>query len=106
MRPQLRVEGHDERFTDGVDWGVGHLRKSLLEIGEEKARFLREHSQRRIIAHRAERLYGFAVHRPQNQLQLLPCISESPLHTDIWGRAGRAGLKGRAGAWDFLDTPR
>ncbi len=63
MRAGQDLDRHDELFADRIDRRVGDLGEELLEIGVKKARPFREHGQRRVIAHRADRLLARLAHR-------------------------------------------
>src|SRR5439155_11713293 len=54
--------GHDDFFADAVDWWIGGLREELLEIIEQLLGLVRQHRQRSIGAHRADRLVAVARH--------------------------------------------
>src|SRR5471030_2054675 len=45
---------HDVRFTQRIDWRVGHLRKLLAEVVINDTRSAGEYGKRRVIAHRAD----------------------------------------------------
>ena len=54
--PMKRHEAHDELLADRVDRRVRHLGEVLLEIGVEQLRLVGERRDRRVGAHRADRL--------------------------------------------------
>ncbi len=56
-----RVDRHDQLFADRIDRRVGHLREELLEVVVEQLRPVREHRERRVVAHRADRLVAVAA---------------------------------------------
>ena len=62
LRPDERHEARHELFADRVDRRVGDLREKLLEVVVQRLVLVREHRERRIVAHRADRL--FAVRGP------------------------------------------
>ena len=56
-------ERGDDLFADRVERRVGHLRELLREVVEQQPRALAEHGDRRVGAHRAERLRAVLTHR-------------------------------------------
>ncbi len=62
---------HHHGLADRVDRRVGDLREELLEVGEQQRRLLREHGQRRVVAHRADRLLALRRGRREQDAQVL-----------------------------------
>ena len=62
-RADHRNERHDQFLADWINRRVGHLRKILFEIIVEQARFGRQHGNRRVGPHRAERVLAVPRHR-------------------------------------------
>eukprot|EP01136_Pigoraptor_vietnamica_P023733 Opistho-1_new@6558 len=56
-------QGHDDGLAEGIDRRVRHLRKVLLEVLGHDARGGREARERRVVAHRAQRLLARLEHR-------------------------------------------
>ena len=58
VRPRTdeRHERHHELLADRIDRRIRHLREQLLEVVVEDLRPVRQHRQRRVVAHRADRL--------------------------------------------------
>ena len=56
LGPDRRADGGDDLLADRVERRVGDLREQLLEVVEQQPRALAEHGDRRVGAHRAERL--------------------------------------------------
>ena len=63
LGPDRRLHRRHQLLADGVERRVRHLREELLEIVVEQPRPVREHGQRRVGAHRADRLLGVERHR-------------------------------------------
>ncbi len=62
-RPDKGHERHDQLLADRVDRRVGHLREVLLEIGVQQLRPVGQRRERRVGAHRADRLLARLGHR-------------------------------------------
>ena len=69
----------DELLADGVERRVGDLREQLLEVVEQHARAGGEHRDRRVGAHRAERLAAGPRHRRDQQLEVFVGVPEGLL---------------------------
>ena len=67
--------GH-EFFAYRVDRRVGDLREQLLEIVVQRFVFVRQHRQRRVVAHRADRLLAVDRHRRHQELDVFLGIGE------------------------------
>jgi hypothetical protein len=65
------LEAHHPGLAKGVDRRVGHLTEVLPEEVRQGPVLVGQHRQRRVVAHRADRLLGVLDHRGQDQLQLL-----------------------------------
>ncbi len=76
LRADGRAEAHHERLALGVDRGVRDLGEELLEEAAQQPRALRERGQRRVDAHRRERLLAVARHRHDDLAQLLVGVAE------------------------------
>ena len=70
-------ERHHQLLADGVDRRIGHLGKLLTEVVEQQLGLIRQHGQRRIIAHRGRRLHSRRAHRSDDALDVFPRIAES-----------------------------
>ena len=71
-----RAQAHHERLALRVDGRVRDLREELLEEAAQQPRALRERGQRRVDAHRGERLLAVARHRRDDVAQLLGGVAE------------------------------
>ena len=58
LRADERLHAHHDRLADRVDRRVRHLREELLEVGVEQRPPVGQHGERRVVAHRADRLLG------------------------------------------------
>ncbi len=75
-RPDHRHQRHDQLFADRIDRRVGHLGEVLLEIVVEQLRLAREHCDRRIRAHRSNRVVALPWAR--GRTAGLPACSRTP----------------------------
>ena len=71
-----RADRGDHFFADGVERRVRHLGEQLLEVVEQQPRPLGQHGERRVGAHRPERLHAVERHRRDEDLQLLVGVAE------------------------------
>ena len=74
-----RTHRGDELLADRVERRVRHLREELLEVVVEQARLVREHRERRVRAHRADRLFAVDRHRPNQHAQVFLRVAEGLL---------------------------
>ena len=74
-----RGHGRDDLFADGIERRVGDLGEELGEVVEQQARPVRQHGDRCVRAHRAERLVGAGSHRGEDDLELLVAVAEQLL---------------------------
>ena len=70
---------HHHRLADGVDGRVGHLRKQLAEVVRQRLAALREHGQRRIVAHGADAFLAAQSHGREQQLQVFLAVAKGLL---------------------------
>ena len=76
--PMVPTQRGDELLADGVERRVGDLREQLLEVVEQQAGAVGQDGDRRVGAHRADRLGAGAGHRRDEDLQLLGACSRTP----------------------------
>jgi len=67
---------HHMRFTQRIDRRVGHLGELLAEVVVNNARLAGEHSEWRIIAHRAYRFLAVFTQHADNGIQLFVAVEE------------------------------
>ena len=79
--PERGAERGDHGFTDRVERRVRDLRELLREVVEEQARALRQHGDRGVGSHGAERLGTRSRHRREQDLHLFLGVSEGALAT-------------------------
>jgi len=81
VRPRAdhRNQRHHQLFTDRIDRRIGDLREILLEIIVEQARAARKHRDRRIGAHRSNRIVAELRHRFEEFADVFLRISEGLL---------------------------
>ncbi len=81
---------HDEFLADRVDRRVRHLREKLVEVVEQRAALLGKRRERRVVAHRTDRLLARFGHRVDDELEILVRIAEEPLAAqEVAGHGGR-----------------
>lgn len=90
-RADHRDEAHDQFLADRVDRRVGDLREVLLEVVVKQAGLVRQHRDRRVGAHRAERIVGGDGHRLQEAGHVFLGIAEHLLAIEQ-GAGGRGQL--------------
>ena len=78
-RPDHRDEAHHQALADRIDRRVGDLGEVLLEIIVEQTRPLGEQGERRVRAHRADRIVGIGRHRAEEVFQVLVRVTEADL---------------------------
>ena len=81
-RPDERDEAHHELLADRVDRRVRHLREVLLEVGVQQLGLVRQHRDRRVGAHGADRLLARVRHRRHQELQALLRVAEGLLQIE------------------------
>ena len=84
-----RLGRGDQLLADAVDRRVGHLREELLEIVVKQAGAVRQHRERRVVAHRAHGLDAVARHRREEHPLLLEAVAERHLPLQQAVRIGR-----------------
>ncbi len=83
--------------------GVRHLRKILLEISVEQLRLRRQRRDRRVGAHRADRLLACLGHGLHQQRNVFLRVAECLLAIEQGGIAARRALSGRRRQFLKLD---
>ena len=82
---QVLLGPHDARhrgdhlFADGVQGRIGHLGEQFDKVVVQQLRALREHSDRGVGAHRAQRLGPGGRHRGQQDAQIFFAVTEGHL---------------------------
>ena len=76
LRADGALQAGDHLFADRIQRRVGHLGEHLLEVVVKHARTGREHRDRRVGAHRTQRLGTGACHRRHQQVELFVGIAE------------------------------
>ena len=92
LRAQGRAHVGDELLPDRVERRVGDLGEQLLEVVVEQPRPVRQHRQRRVGAHRPDRLGPGGGHRAKQQPQVLFRVAECPLTSQDRLAVGRRGV--------------
>ena len=68
---QPRLQRHHPRFAQAVDRRVGDLAERLAEIVVQASVFFAQHRDRRVVAHRSDRLGALGHDRVEDALELL-----------------------------------
>ena len=76
LGPDVALQRHDHFFADRVDGGIGDLGEALLEVVVEHARLVREHRERRVVAHGAQRIAALAHQVEEHELHGLGGVAE------------------------------
>ena len=76
---EARLRGGDDLLADAIDRRIRDLREQLLEIVVEQPRLVRQHRERRVVAHRADRLDAVLRHRREDQALVLEGVAERDL---------------------------
>ncbi len=76
LGPDRRAHRRHELLADRVERRIRHLREQLLEVVEQQPRLVRQHGQRRVGAHRADRLLAVDGHRPDQHAQVFLRVAE------------------------------
>ncbi len=107
LRPDEAHQRHHHLFADRVDRRVRDLREQLLEVAVERLGLVRQHRQRAVVAHRADRLLALQRHRLHQQLDVFLRVAERLLaveQRDVDARGGRRLLAGAGGQVVELDA--
>ncbi len=67
--------GH-QFFANRIDRRIRHLREQLLEVVVKRLRLVRQHRERSVGAHRADRLLPVGRHRREDHLEILDRVAE------------------------------
>ena len=74
-----RHQRHHDRLADRIDRRVGDLREQLLEVVVERLVLVREHGERRVVAHRADAFLAGLRHRAHQELDVFLGVAEGLL---------------------------
>ena len=85
----------DQLFANRIERRIGDLREQLLEVVVEQARLARQHRERGVGAHRANRLFAVQRHRHQQHAQVLLRVAECLLAAEHGQVIGPLGVRGR-----------
>ncbi len=75
-RPDHRDQRHHQRLADRIDRRIGDLGEVLLEVVVQQLRLARQHGERRVGAHRADRIVAVLRHRLEEELNVLLRVAE------------------------------
>ncbi len=79
LRADARLHAHHYRLADRVDRRVRDLREQLLEVRVEQGLATRQHGERGVVAHGADRLLRVAGERRKQHLHVLLRVPEKQL---------------------------
>ena len=82
-RPDHRDQRHHQFLADRIDRRVGDLCEILLEVVVEQLGLARQRRDRRVGAHRADRVVGVARHRLEEELDVLLGVAEGLLLVEM-----------------------
>ena len=68
---QKHAQAHDRRFPQGVDRGIGHFRKTLLEVVEQGTGQVAQGGDGRVVAHGPHRFGGIGQIGAQHHHEFL-----------------------------------
>jgi hypothetical protein len=106
LGPDVRLERHDDALADWVDRGVRDLREELAEEVVDDPRLDGHACERRVVAHRPERLLARDDEREQEQVEVLDRVPER-VQARVRAELGRVdGDVDRLRALDALDNVR
>ncbi len=91
LRADARLHAHHDRLADRVHGRVRHLGEELLEVRVEEGLAIGQDGQRRVVAHRADRLLGVAGKWREDHLHVLLRVAEGEL--PVAQRLGRLLLR-------------
>ena len=80
--PQVQVERHHQRLPQGINRRVGHLREHLAKVVINGARPAGERSERRVVTHRAHRLFLLGGEGLDQELDVFFGVSGSALEAN------------------------
>ena len=103
-RPDHRDQRHHQLFADRVDRRVGDLREILLEVVVEQLRLVRQRGNRRVGAHRADRVVAHRAPSARGRTECPPGCSQRLAAASSWvdGSLGRIGTVARANSSSVL----
>ena len=91
--PDEAVERHDDGLADRVDRRVRHLGEQLLEVVVQRLVLVRQHRQRRVVAHGADAFFAVGGHRAHQELQVFLGVAEGLLAVEQrFHKVGGAGM--------------
>ena len=95
LRADERHQRHHDRLADRVDRRIRDLREQLLEVVVERLVAVRQHRQRRVVAHRADAFLADRGHRPHQELDVFLGVAEGLLAVEQRLGVQRLGRLGR-----------
>ncbi len=103
-RAEQRRDGHDEALAEVVDRGIRHLREALSEVGRKRACAPGERRDRRVVAHRRDRIVAGLGERAEHRVQLLAGVAVENV-TRVQSVLGRCDRLAGIGADDARRHP-
>ena len=97
LRADERLDAHHDGLADRIDRRVRDLREELLEVRVHERPPAGEHGERRVVAHRADRLLAVDRERREHHLHVLLRVAEGQLQAAHRLAGARAPARARAG---------
>ena len=88
LRPDVALDSHDHFLANRIDRRIGDLSKQLLEVVIRESRLIAQNGERRVVAHRPDRIALLLDHWPQHELHRLGGVTKG-LHA----RKKRVGVE-------------
>ncbi len=76
FRTDIALQRHDDLFADRIDRRIGHLREQLPEIVVQHPRLIAQTFERRVVPHRAERIFFLVQQRDEHEAHRFGRIAE------------------------------
>ena len=105
LGPDRRFHRGHQLLTNRVERRVGHLGEQLREVVIQQPRTIRQHGQRRVGAHRTDRLVTGGRHRRQDDPQVLVRVAEGLLPAQHGLVAERRRIRRRREVLDVDQVP-
>ena len=103
-RAEQRRDGHDEALAQVVDRGIRHLREALSKVGRERTGTAGQRRDRRVVAHRRDRIVAGLGERAEHRVELLAGVAVEDV-TRVQSALGRCDRLARVGGDDARGHP-
>ena len=103
LRADERLHAHHDGFADRIDRWVRHLREQLLEVRVHQRTAVGQDGERRVVAHRTDRLLAVDREGREHHLHVLLRVAERQLQAaDRFAGRPRRGARRQVGEPDAL----